>query len=101
MEKFIFFARKYNLKLFLRPLIQSILFNSRGEVRSGARCLEPDVEDLDAAIPPGANATFATCDGSDAQKWTLDGDEGRIVHRRSGMCLAFKVMYFFGAEYSR
>lgn len=74
------------------------MVTERRELRSASRCLEPDDFDDDAgggSSLDARNVTFATCDRSDNQTWTLEeeGSPGavRIVHDVTGLCLTYKV----------
>ncbi len=70
------------------------MLTAKGEIRSAARCLEP--EEDGEGTSANWNATFVVCNGGESQKWRFGSEEedkslGRLVHVQSGRCLAFQV----------
>ena len=66
---------------------QTMILNGRGEIRSASRCLEPLLTDDD--VEKSVNVTFSTCDRSEKQKWNLQDESYKLIHRSTGLCLTF------------
>ena len=65
---------------------QTIMLTRNKELRSASRCLEPfnwPREDSNV------NVTFATCDSTRKQTWTVDLERDKVVHDATGRCLTF------------